>query len=154
MTVYVKLELTTNLLGIDDRRYTFISFIEQCQYSLVNIVVDKDNTLLRTLNQVGHECIGIINLSVVEHSLLRLRIALIQSAKYLVYAFVRFLLMLLHFQLMVLNRFQATEHRSVGCHEMAHGDKGPHDLDIDLNGCFGTENTAKHRHTLLCKGKR
>ena len=40
MTVYVKLELTTNLLGIDDRRYTFISFIEQCKYSLVNIVVD------------------------------------------------------------------------------------------------------------------
>ncbi len=138
MTVYVKLELTTNLLGIDDRRYTFISFIEQCKYSLVNIVVDKDYTLLRTLNQVGHESIGII----------------IQSAKYLVYAFVRFLLMLLHFQLMVLNRFQATEHRSVGCHEMAHGDKGPHDLDIDLNGCFGTENTAKHRHALLCKGKR
>ncbi len=114
-------------------------FIEQCQYSLVNIVVDKDNTFFRTLNQVGHERIGIINLSIVEHTLLRLRIALIQSAEYLVYAFVRFLLMLLHFQLMVLNRFQATEHRSVVHHKMAHGNKGSHDLNIDFNGCFVNE---------------
>ena len=40
------------------------SFIEQCQYSLVNIVVDKDNTFLCTLNQVGHESIGIIKLTI------------------------------------------------------------------------------------------
>lgn len=44
MTLYVKLELTTYLLSIDDRRHTIFSFIEQCQYCLVNIVVDKDNT--------------------------------------------------------------------------------------------------------------
>ena len=72
----------------------------QCQYSLVNIVVDKDNTFLRTLNQVGHESIGIINLPIVEHTLLRLCVALVQSAEHLVYALVCFLLMLLHFQLM------------------------------------------------------
>ena len=103
MTVYVELELTAYLLSVYDCRHVIISFIEQCQYSLVNIVVDKDNTFLRTLNQVGHESIGIINLTIVEHTLFRLCIALIQSAKYLVYAFVCFLLMLLHFQLMVLH---------------------------------------------------
>ena len=80
-----------------------ISFIEQCQYSLVNIVVDKDNTFLRTLNQVGYKSIGIVNLPIVEYTLLRFCVALVQSAKYLVYAFVCFLLMLLHFQLMVLH---------------------------------------------------
>ena len=68
MTVYVELELTAYLLSIDDRRHAFCSFIEQCQYSLVNIVVDKDNTFLCTLNQVGHESIGIINLPIVEHT--------------------------------------------------------------------------------------
>ena len=68
MTVNVKLELTAYLLSIDDRRYAFFSFIKQCQYGLVNIVVDKDNTSLCTLNQVGHESIGIINLPIVEHT--------------------------------------------------------------------------------------
>ena len=47
--------------------------------------------LLRTLNQVGHESIGIINLTIVEHTLFRLCIALVQSAEYLVYALVGFL---------------------------------------------------------------
>ena len=98
MTVYVELELTAYLLSVDDCRHVIISFIEQCQYSLVNIVVDKDNTFLRTLNQVGHESVGIINLPIVEHPpLLRLGIALVQSAKHLVYTLVCFLLMLLHF---------------------------------------------------------
>ena len=136
MTVYVELELTTYLLSVDDCRHVIISFIEQCQYSLVNIVVDKDNTFLCTLNQSGHECIGIINLPIVEHTLFRLCITLVQSAKYLVYAFVCFLLMLLHFQLMVLNSFQATEHRSVVHHKMTHGNKGSHYLNVDFNGCL------------------
>ena len=39
MTVYVELELTAYLLSVDDCRHVIISFIEQCQYSLVNIVV-------------------------------------------------------------------------------------------------------------------
>ena len=49
MTVNVKLELTAYLLSVDDCRHVIISFIEQCQYSLVNIVVNKDNTFLCTL---------------------------------------------------------------------------------------------------------
>ena len=81
MTVYVELELTAYLLGIDYGRHIVSSFVEQCQYSLVNIVVDKDNTFLRTLNQAGHESIGIINLPIVEHTLLRLCITLVQSAE-------------------------------------------------------------------------
>ena len=103
MTVYVELELTAYLLSVDDCRHVIISFIEQCQYSLVNIVVDKDNTFLRTLNQVGHESISIINLTSIEHTLLRPCVALVLSAKHLVYTLVCFLLMLLHFQLMVLH---------------------------------------------------
>ena len=75
----------------------------QCQYSLVNIVVDKDNTFLCTLNQVGLESIGIINLTIVEHTLLWLCVALVQSTEHLIYALVCFLLMSLHFQLMVLH---------------------------------------------------
>ena len=68
MTVYVELELTAYLLSVDDCRHVIISFIEQCQYSLVNIVVDKNDTSFCTLNQVGHESIGIINLPIVEHT--------------------------------------------------------------------------------------
>ena len=103
MTVYVELELTAYLLSVDDCRHVIISLIEQCQYSLVNIVVDKDNTFLCTLNQAGHESLSIINLPIVEHTLLRLCVALVQSTEHLVYALVCFLLMLLHFQLMVLH---------------------------------------------------
>ena len=103
MTVYVELELTAYLLSVYDCRHVITSFIEQCQYCLVNIVVDKDNTFLRTLNQVGHESVGIINLPIVDPPLLRLGIALVQSAKHLVYTLVCFLLMLLHFQLMLLH---------------------------------------------------
>ena len=101
MTVYVELELTAYLLSVDDCRHVIVSFIEQCQYSLVNIVVDKDNTFLRTLNQVGHESIGIINLPILEHTLFRFCIAFVQSAKHFFYTFVGFLQVLLHFQLMV-----------------------------------------------------
>ena len=91
MTVNVELERTAYLLSIDYGRHIVSSFIEQCQYSLVNIVVDKDNTFLRTLNQVGHESIGIINLPIVEHTLLRLCIAIVQSAKHFFYTLVGFL---------------------------------------------------------------
>ena len=52
MTVYVELELTAYLLSVDDCRHVMISFIEQCQYSLVNIVVDKDNTFLALFTRV------------------------------------------------------------------------------------------------------
>ena len=45
MTVNVELELTAYLLGIDYGRHIVSSFIEQCQYSLVNIVVDKDKKI-------------------------------------------------------------------------------------------------------------
>ena len=103
MTVYVELELTAYLLSVDDCRHVIISFIEQCQYSLVNIVVNKDNTFLCTLNQVGHESIGIINLTILEHTLLRLCVALVQSTKHFFYTLVGFLQVLLHFQLMVLH---------------------------------------------------
>ena len=91
MAVYVELELTAYQLSVDDCRHVIISFIEQCQYSLVNIVVDKDNTFLRTLNQVGHESIGIINLPIVEHTLLRFCVTLIQSTEHFFYTLVGFL---------------------------------------------------------------
>ena len=127
MTVYVELELTAYLLSVDDCRHVIISFIEQCQYSLVNIVVDKDNTFLCTLNQVGHESIGIINLPIVEHTLLRLGIALVQSAEYFVYALIGcfnvligILLMLQDFQLMIFHRFQTTKNRSIVYHKVTH----------------------------------
>ena len=61
MTVYVELELTAYLLSIDYSRYAFFSFIEQCQYCFVYIVIEKDNTLLSTLNQIGNKSIGVIN---------------------------------------------------------------------------------------------
>ena len=110
MTVNVKLKLTAYLMSIDDRRHAFCSFIEQCKYCLINIVVDKDNTFLRTLNQVGHESIGIINLTIVEHPLFRLGIALIQSAEHFFYTLVRFLQVLLHFQLMVFHSRETLKH--------------------------------------------
>ncbi len=74
MTVNVKLELTVNLLRIDESRHTIFSFIKQCQYRFIYIIVDKYNALPCTLNQVGNEIIGIINLTIVENTLLRLRI--------------------------------------------------------------------------------
>ena len=56
----------------------------------------------------------------VEHTLFRLCIALVQSAKYLVYAFIGcfnvligILLMLQDFQLMIFHRFQTTKNRSI-----------------------------------------
>ena len=110
MTVYVELELTAYLLSVDDCRHVIISFIEQCQYSLVNIVVYKDNTFLCTLNQAGYESIGIINLTIVEHTLFRLCIALVQSAKHFFYTLVGFLQVLLHFQLMVFHSRETLKH--------------------------------------------
>ena len=91
MTVYVELELMAYLLSIDYGRRIVFSFIEQCQYSLVNIVHAKDNTFLRTLNKVGHESLGIINLPIVEHTLLRLCVTLVQSTEHFFYTLVGFL---------------------------------------------------------------
>ena len=93
-------------MGSSEKCVVFIDrfgFIEQCQYSLVNIVVDKDNTFLCTLNQVEHESIGIINLPIVEHTLFRFCIALVQSAENFFYTFVGFLQVSLHLQMMVLH---------------------------------------------------
>ena len=39
MTVYVELELTAYLLSVDDCRHIVSSFIKQCQYSFINIIV-------------------------------------------------------------------------------------------------------------------
>ena len=46
----------------------------------------------------------------VEHTLFRLCIALVQSAKHLVYALVGFLQVLLHFQLMVFHSRETLKH--------------------------------------------
>ena len=97
MTVNVKLELTVNLLRIDESRHTIFSFIKQCQYRFIYIIVDKYNALLCTLNQIGNESIGIINLPIIEYSLLRFRIALVQSAENFFYTLVGLLKVLLHF---------------------------------------------------------
>ena len=97
MTVNVKLELTVNLLRIDDSRHTIFSFIKQCQYRFIHIIVDKYNALPCTLNQVGNEIIGIINLTIVENTLLRLRITFVQSAENFFDTLVGLLQVLLHF---------------------------------------------------------
>ena len=97
MTVNVKLELTVNLLRIDESRDTIFSFIKQCQYRFIYIIVDKYNALLCTFNQVGNEIIGIINLTIVENTLLRLRITFVQSAENFFYTLVGLLKVLLHF---------------------------------------------------------
>ena len=97
MTVNVKLELTVNLLRIDESRHTIFSFIKQCQYRFIYIIVDKYNALLCTFNQVGNEIIGIINLTIVENTLLRLRITFVQSAENFFYTLVGLLKVLLHF---------------------------------------------------------
>ena len=97
MAVNVKLELTVNLLRIDESRHTIFSFIKQCQYRFIYIIVDKYNALLCTFNQVGNEIIGIINLTIVENTLLRLRITFVQSAENFFYTLVGLLKVLLHF---------------------------------------------------------
>ena len=111
MTVYIWLELMVCLLSVDERRHAIFSFIKQCQYSLINIVVDKDNTFLRTLNQVGHESVGIINLPIVEHtpaSALRCSHPIYETLFF--YTLVGFLQVLLHFQLMVLHSREVLKH--------------------------------------------
>ncbi len=50
MAVYVKLELTAYLLGIDYSGYFCSPFVKQCQYCFIHIIIYKDNASLRTLN--------------------------------------------------------------------------------------------------------
>jgi len=91
MAVYVKLELTAYLLGIDYSGYFCSPFVKQCQYCFIHIIIYKDNASLRTLNQVGYESVCVINLSIVEHALFRLCITLVQSAEHFFYTLVRLL---------------------------------------------------------------
>ncbi len=79
----------------------------------------------------------------VEHTLFRLCIALVQSAKYLVYVLIGcfnvligILLMLQDFQLMIFHRFQTTKNRNIVYHKVTHGNKCSHDLNINLNSCL------------------
>ncbi len=104
MTVNIKLELTAYTLSIDGSRHTIFPLIKQSQNRIIHIIVNKNNHFLCTLNQIGHESIGIINLPIVKYALLWLRIALIQSAEHIVNTLVCLLLMLLHFQLVILHR--------------------------------------------------
>ncbi len=73
--VYIQLKLPVYLLCIDDGRDTFLSFVKQCQNRFIHIVVNKDDTLICTLNQIGNESIGIINLAIISNvvHVLRLR---------------------------------------------------------------------------------
>gem|GEM_PF-2072282 len=82
-------------------------------------------------------------MTIVEHTLFRLCIALVQSAKHLVYALIGcfnvligILLMLQDFQLMIFHRFQTTKNRSIVYHKVTHGNKCSHDLNINLNSCL------------------
>ena len=90
MTVDIKLEITVYLLSINDRRHAISPFIKQSQNRVIHIVVNKNNPFLSTLNQIRHKSIGIINLSIIKHALLRLCIALIQSVEYLINTLVCF----------------------------------------------------------------
>lgn len=103
MTVNVKSELTAYLLSIDDCRYAVCPLVKQSQNRLIHIVVNKDNPFLRTLNQIGHKSIGIIDLPIIENALFGLRITLVQSAEHLINTLVCLLQVLLHLQLMVLH---------------------------------------------------
>lgn len=151
MSVNIKLELTTYLLGIDDGRHIAFSLVKQCQHSFVNIVVDKDNALLGTLNQVGHEGISIINLPIVKHTLVWFCITLIQSAEHFINAFVGLLQVSLHLQLMVFHCRKALKYICIYREKTSHGNKCIHNTYAYTNSRFTSENGREHCYSLFCK---
>lgn len=60
----IKLQLTVNTPCIYGSRNARLPLVEECQNGFVNIVVNKDNPILRSLDEVADEHIGIEYLSV------------------------------------------------------------------------------------------
>ena len=60
MAVYVKLELTAYLLGIDYSGYFCSPFVKQCQYCFIHIIIYKDNASLRTLKGQSENSVAIL----------------------------------------------------------------------------------------------
>ena len=71
VTLEVETELPAYLLGVDGGGNVSGAFVEQRENGVVDVVVDEDYARLGTLDQVGDEGVGIVNLSVIEDALCR-----------------------------------------------------------------------------------
>ena len=108
VAVEVETELPADLLGVDGGGDTSGAFVEQREDGVVHVVVDEEYARLGTLDQVGNEGVGIVNLSVVEDALCRGRS----------HADVEVELLLLA-GLGILNASHALVHRLLQCDEVA-----------------------------------
>lgn len=71
VAVEVETELSAYLVGVDGGGDASGAFVEQGEDGVVHVVVDEEYARLGTLDQVGNEGVGIVNLSVVEDALCR-----------------------------------------------------------------------------------
>lgn len=72
MFLNVQRELLLDLLGVDGGGNFLAAFVEHCQHSIIDIVVEQHDAFLGRADEVGDEGVGIEDLPVEEDALLRL----------------------------------------------------------------------------------
>ena len=65
----VERQLLLNFLCVDGGRHFGPTLVKHRQHSIINIVVEKDDTLFRRADEVGNKSVGVENLSVEEDAL-------------------------------------------------------------------------------------
>ena len=101
------------------------AFVEKSQHGVINIVIKQGNAFLGRAYEVGNESVGIEDLAVEEDALSRL-LASFEQLENAVNA-------LVGGNLVLLEGVNPLEYTSIGYEEVAHSDKGIHNLDAYLD---------------------
>ena len=81
VALQVQRELWRNASRVDLGIHASVSFVHQCKYAVVHIVVEQDYALLRATDKVANESIGIEDLTIEKNALCGLDTAIVQTLK-------------------------------------------------------------------------
>lgn len=65
----VKTQVVVNLLGIYSGRYSLIAFVQQCQYSFVDVVVNQDDSAGGASYKIAYKDVSVEDLPVEKNAL-------------------------------------------------------------------------------------
>ena len=133
---------------VDGCRYPISPLGQQQEHSFVNKVVNEDDALLGTTNQLRHIAPGIPHATCGEDLLWS------DGRSKLVHTLQHLFHLLVGQHLMTLQPLYTLKHTGIGREEATHGYEGTHDADIHLYSIFTPQDTRQLGDTLLSKDKR
>ena len=118
----IERELLRDSLGVDFCIDVLFAFVEERQHGVVNIVVEQNDTFLGGADEVGNKSMSVEDLTIEEDTLLWGFEQLEHTVDAMVSGY-----------LVLFKGVETLEDARIGYKEVAHSDKGIHNLDAYLN---------------------